>query len=105
MTIAESSLVKTALFGEDPNWGRIIAAAGRSGITFDPDKINIWFDDVMMVKAGCGCGKKTEEKAAMVMKQNAFSITMELNNGESDYSVFTCDFSYDYIKINADYRS
>jgi len=105
MTIAESSLVKTALFGEDPNWGRIIAAAGRSGITFDPDKTNIWFNDVMMVKAGCGCGKKTEEEAAMVMKQKAFSIIMELNNGESDYSVFTCDFSYDYIKINADYRS
>lgn len=104
-TIANSNLVKTALFGEDANWGRIIAAAGRSGIPIDPDKIDIGFNDIMMVKNGVGCGQDVEDQVARILKQPEFEILVDLNMGEGASSVFTCDFSYDYVKINADYRS
>ena len=104
-TIANSNLVKTALFGEDANWGRIIAAAGRSGIPIDPDKIDIGFNHIMMVKNGVGCGKDVEDQVTQILKQPEFEILVDLNMGDETASVFTCDFSYDYVKINADYRS
>ena len=104
-TIAHSNLVKTALFGEDANWGRIIAAAGRAGIPIDPDVIDIFFDDVQMVKDGTGCGKAIEAEATEVLKSPEFSISINLNMGAGSASVLTCDFSIDYVKINADYRS
>ena len=104
-TIATSPLVKTAFFGEDANWGRLIAAAGRSHIPLDPDKITIHFDDVQMVKDGIGCGAAAEAQATEVLKKSEFTITMNLNLGSESASVLTCDFSLDYVKINADYRS
>jgi glutamate N-acetyltransferase/amino-acid N-acetyltransferase len=104
-TIATSPLVKTALFGEDANWGRLIAAAGRSHVPLEPEKIDIYFDDVQMVKAGLGCGATAEAQATEVLKKSAFAITMNLNIGSGTASVLTCDFSIDYVKINADYRS
>jgi len=104
-TLAHSPLVKTALFGEDANWGRIIAAVGRSGVPIDPDRIDIYFNDVRMVKDGMGCGKSAEAEATKVLKLPEFSIRVDLNTGPGDCSVFTCDLSIDYIKINADYRS
>ncbi len=104
-TIANSSLVKTALFGEDANWGRIFAAAGRSGVEFDPELADIWFDDVLMVKNGMGCGDVAEKEATKVLKKPEFAITVDLKNGDGKASVLTCDFSIDYVKINADYRS
>jgi len=104
-TIANSNLVKTALFGEDANWGRIFAAAGRSGIEFDPGLTDIFFDDVMMVKNGIGCGDAAEKKATKVLKKPEFAITVNLKTGDGKASVLTCDFSIDYVKINADYRS
>ena len=104
-TIATSPLVKTALFGEDANWGRLIAAAGRSHVPLDPDKIDIFFDDIQMVKNGLGCGATVEAQATAVLRKSEFSITMNLNNGAESASVLTCDFSIDYVKINADYRS
>jgi glutamate N-acetyltransferase / amino-acid N-acetyltransferase len=104
-TVAESSLVKCALFGEDANWGRIMAALGRAGVPIDPYRINILFDDVMMVKDGMGCGDAAEAEAFKVLKKNAFAITIEVNAGSGSGSVRTCDFSIDYVKINADYRS
>jgi glutamate N-acetyltransferase/amino-acid N-acetyltransferase len=104
-TVANSSLVKTALFGEDANWGRIIAAAGRSKAHLEPDLIDIFFDDVLMVKNSTGCGGAAESAATAVLKKPEFSITLDLNIGTGYASVFTCDFSIDYVKINADYRS
>ena len=104
-TIAHSNLLKTALFGEDANWGRILAAAGRAGVPIQPDLIDVYFADVLMVKNGMGCGKKAEAEATEVLKQSEYIITIDLKTGKGMTSVFTCDFSIDYVKINADYRS
>ncbi|MCD4762818.1 MAG: bifunctional glutamate N-acetyltransferase/amino-acid acetyltransferase ArgJ [Desulfobacterales bacterium] len=104
-TVANSNLVKTALFGEDANWGRIIAAAGRAQVPLDQGKINIFFDDVLMVKNGMGCGKAVEAEATKVLMKPELSISIDLNMGKGCASVFTCDFSIEYVKINTDYRS
>jgi glutamate N-acetyltransferase / amino-acid N-acetyltransferase len=104
-TVAHSPLVKTAFFGEDANWGRIIGAVGRAGVEVDPDRIDLYFDDVQMVKAGMGCGKAVEIEAAKVLKKSEFKVAVHLNIGRGSGSVITCDFSVDYVRINADYRS
>ncbi len=104
-TIAHSPLVKTAFFGEDANWGRIIGAVGRAGVDIDPDRIDLYFDDVQMVKAGMGCGKAVEVEATKVLKKSEFTVAVHLNIGQGSGSMITCDFSVDYVKINADYRS
>jgi glutamate N-acetyltransferase/amino-acid N-acetyltransferase len=104
-TIANSPLVKTAFFGEDANWGRIIAAAGRAGVYMEPDHVNIFFDDVMMCQNSVGCGPEAEKKATLVMQKPEYTIVVDLQTGAGQASVYTCDFSCDYVKINADYRS
>jgi len=104
-TIAQSNLVKTALFGEDANWGRIIAAAGRAGVDMIPEKMDIFFNDVCMVQNGIGCGPTAETEATKVLKTPEFVIQVKLNMGKGESSILTCDFSVDYVKINADYRS
>ena len=104
-TIAHSPLVKTALFGEDANWGRILAAAGRAGVPLDPDTVDVFIGSAQMVARGMGCGKAAEEEATRVLKSDEFCIALELHLGPGRASVFTCDFSIDYVKINADYRS
>lgn len=104
-TVANSSLVKTALFGQDANWGRILAAAGRAGVPIDPARVDIYFDKVMMVKNGLGRGKPVEAAATVVLKKPEFVITIDLKMANGSASVLTCDFSIDYVKINADYRS
>lgn len=104
-TVAHSPLVKTAIFGRDANWGRIMGAAGRAGVDFDPDKIAILFDDVKVVDGGMGCGTDAEAKAAQVMKQPEITLTIDLNMGGGSATMLTCDFSVEYVKINADYRS
>jgi glutamate N-acetyltransferase/amino-acid N-acetyltransferase len=104
-TVAHSNLLKTALFGEDANWGRILGAVGRAGVPIQPDAVDVCFDDVLMVKSGMGCGKKAEGQATQILKQPEYTITIELNSGKGSSSVLTCDFSIDYVRINADYRS
>ena len=104
-TIANSDLVKTAFFGEDANWGRIIAALGRSGIDFDAERVAISFDDVLMVQDGLGLGAEAEVKATEVLKQKMFSVTIDLKTGQAAGEIYTCDLSLDYVKINADYRT
>ena len=104
-TIGNSNLVKTAFFGEDANWGRILAAAGRAGVYLEPDRINIYFNDVLMCKNGMGCGPEAERKATIVMKKPEYAIRVDLQIGNGKSTMYTCDFSYDYVKINADYRS
>jgi len=104
-TIANSSLVKTAFFGEDANWGRIIAALGRSGAVFDQDSVDIAFGDVLLVHGGLAQGAAAEAKATEVLRQKKFTVTVDLKTGQATGEIYTCDLSIDYIKINADYRS
>lgn len=104
-TVAHSPLVKTAIFGRDANWGRIMGATGRAGVDFDPEKIAILFDDVKVVEGGRGCGADAEARAARVMQQPEIILTIDLNMGSGSAVMLTCDFSVDYVKINADYRS
>ncbi|MCU0614944.1 MAG: bifunctional glutamate N-acetyltransferase/amino-acid acetyltransferase ArgJ [Desulfobacterales bacterium] len=104
-TIGNSNLVKTALFGEDANWGRIIAAAGRAGVYMEPHRVNVFFNDVRMCKNGMGCGPEAEKQATIVMKKPEYAIHVDLQIGNGKATMYTCDFSYDYVKINADYRS
>jgi glutamate N-acetyltransferase/amino-acid N-acetyltransferase len=104
-TIAHSNLVKTAIYGEDPNWGRITAAAGRSGADVDPEKMDLFFDDQALVLNGKWLGIEAEQKTALIMKKREIKIILDLNLGqESDFFLF-CDFSQEYVKINAEYRS
>jgi glutamate N-acetyltransferase/amino-acid N-acetyltransferase len=104
-TVAHSPLVKTALFGEDANWGRILAAAGRAGAELEPDKVDIFIGPVQMVAGGSGRGKEVEAEATRVLKQAEFAIAIDLHLGDGRAAIYTCDFSIDYVKINADYRS
>lgn len=104
-TIANSALVKTAFFGEDANWGRIIAALGRSACIFAEERVAISFDSVRLVENGLFLGAEREVAASAVLKQRAFTVTVDVHEGSAEAEVYTCDLSYDYIKINADYRS
>jgi len=104
-TVANSSLVKTAFFGEDANWGRIIGALGRSGADFDPERVDIAFDDVLMVQDGLGQGAAAEERATRVLQQPRFTVSIDLKEGRGSCVFYTCDLSLDYVKINADYRT
>jgi glutamate N-acetyltransferase / amino-acid N-acetyltransferase len=104
-TVANSSLVKTAFFGEDANWGRIFAAMGRSGIRICPERVDISFGEVMIVKNGLGMGKEAEKRATAILKEKNIVVTIDLKDGSGCAEVYTCDFSIDYVKINADYRS
>lgn len=104
-TVAQSPLVKTALFGEDANWGRILGALGRSGAEFDPEGAKVYFDDVLVYSDGAGVAD-VEEPATAVMRRPEFVIRVDLGAGEGGrFEVLTCDLSVEYIRINADYRS
>lgn len=104
--VALSPLVKTALFASDANWGRILAAVGRSGVTnFDIDKIEIFLDDVCIVNNGGRAESYTEAAGSAVMAQTDITILIKLHRGDVSETVWTTDFSYDYVKINAEYRS
>jgi len=105
-TIAHSPLVKTALFASDPNWGRILAAVGRAGIPeLQLDMVAIYLDHVCIVENGGRSPTYTEEQGQAVMSEEEITIRVELSRGESSTTVWTCDFSYDYVKINAEYRT
>ena len=105
-TVAESPLVKTALFASDPNWGRILAAIGRAGIDgLDVAKVSVHLDDVLIAERGGRAASYTEEAGAAVMKQEDITIAIDLGRGEAGETVWTTDFSYDYVRINAEYRS
>jgi len=104
-SIATSSLVKTAFFGEDANWGRIIAAAGYSGARIDPGRVEIFFDDVPVVRNGLGAGQETEARATEVLKKPEFTVTVDLHLGDGEAFYYTSDLTYDYVKCNAAYRT
>ncbi len=105
-TVAHSPLVKTAFFASDPNWGRILAAVGRAGVTdFDLGKVNIALNDVYIVRDGGKAKDYTEEKGQAVMDKSDITIHIELGRGDKEIRIWTCDFSYDYVRINAEYRT
>jgi glutamate N-acetyltransferase/amino-acid N-acetyltransferase len=104
--IGHSPLVKTAFFASDPNLGRILAAIGYAGITdLDVDGVRVWLDDVLVAENGGRAEAYQEEEGARVMKQAEITIRVDLGRGNASSTVYTCDLSYDYVKINADYRS
>ena len=102
--IIASSLVKTAIYGNDANWGRIACAAGYSGAQFDPDKVNIFIGDVQVAQNGMGL-EFDEAKATETLKQKKVNILVKFNIGDAQATAWGCDLTYDYVSINADYRS
>jgi len=104
-SIATSNLVKTAFFGEDANWGRIIAAVGYSGAAVEPERIAIRFDDIAVVHQGLGTGPELEQQATAVLKRPEFTVTVDLGLGAGRAEYYTSDLTYEYVKINAAYRT
>lgn len=105
MSIANSPLVKTAIAGEDPNWGRVVMAVGKSGAPADRDTLSISFGDVKVATKGWVDPDYREEQGAAVMKQQDISMNVDLGMGSGSSTVWTCDLTHGYISINADYRS
>lgn len=104
-TIGTSNLVKTALFGEDANWGRVMAAVGRAGVPVDPSKVSLSFGGIPMVRRGVGLGLHAERRIAKVFQRKEFTITVGLGRGSHRAHLWTTDLSYDYVRINASYRT
>ncbi len=102
--VANSLLCKTAWFGGDPNWGRVVAALGYSGAEFDPAKTDICYDHMPVVRQGGDAGTP-EEALSGIVQQREFTIHVDLHDGTAAYEVLTCDVSYEYVKINADYHT
>lgn len=103
-TIAESPLVKTALYGCDPNWGRIMAAAGRSGVAFDPDRAVLHLGEICVFHNGQGTSFDTNTAHASLSAPEV-TLLLDLHSGSAEATVWTCDFSYEYVKINAEYHT
>ena len=105
-TVAHSPLVKTALFASDPNWGRLLAAIGRAGLAdLDVDRVGVFLNDVLIAENGCRAESYTEEQGAAAMAPEEITVRIELNRGDRSATVWTTDFSYDYVRINAEYRT
>ena len=105
-TVAESPLVKTALFASDPNWGRLAMAIGRAGVVgLDQSGVCAWFDSVPVMQAGIKAPDYTEAAGAGVLANEEFSIRIDLGRGDADEEIWTSDLSYEYVRINAEYRT
>jgi glutamate N-acetyltransferase/amino-acid N-acetyltransferase len=105
-TIAESPLVKTALFASDPNWGRLLAAIGRAGlVNLDVDKVTLHLNEVLIAEQGQRAASYTEEQGVVAMAPTDVVLKVGLNRGDASTTVYTSDFSYDYVRINAEYRT
>ncbi|MEN8727907.1 MAG: bifunctional glutamate N-acetyltransferase/amino-acid acetyltransferase ArgJ [Sulfurovum sp.] len=106
MALSNSLLVKTALFGEDPNWGRIASTIGASGIACDDETLTIHYDDLLIYSSQFReLDKAREDKAYKIMKQERFKVTCDIGLGNASYTSYGCDLSYEYVKINAEYRT
>jgi glutamate N-acetyltransferase/amino-acid N-acetyltransferase len=104
-SIANSPLVKTAVAGGDPNWGRVVMAVGKSGQAADRDRLSIWFGDMRLAENGERAATYDEKMVARYMQNREIAITIDLGLGAGKAKVWTCDLTHDYISINADYRS
>jgi glutamate N-acetyltransferase / amino-acid N-acetyltransferase len=105
LAVANSLLVKTAFFGQDANWGRIIAAVGYSGAQLEQERVEIRFDEVIIAKNGVFAGGDAEAAGTEVLKRPEFTVAIDLHGGPGEAVVYTNDLSYDYVRINADYRT
>ncbi|MBR5337090.1 MAG: bifunctional glutamate N-acetyltransferase/amino-acid acetyltransferase ArgJ [Lachnospiraceae bacterium] len=107
-SVITSSLTKAAIFGHDANWGRILCALGYSGVSFDPEKVDLFFESaagrIQIVKNGVGCDY-SEEEATKILSEEAVTVTADMHAGSASATAWGCDLTYDYVKINADYRS
>jgi glutamate N-acetyltransferase/amino-acid N-acetyltransferase len=103
--VAISPLVKTAIAGGDPNWGRILCAAGNAGVPLRQDRVSIWLDQVQICSGGAVAADFEETRAAAVMKQPAYTIAIDLGAGDAAARYLACDLSHEYVTINADYRT
>lgn len=105
-SVAHSPLIKTAFFASDPNWGRIVMAIGKAGVDqLDQSNVQVWLDEVQICRDGGAAADYTEAQGVAVMEQNEITIRIALGRGDAVDTVWTCDFSYEYVEINADYRS
>jgi len=104
MAVAKSPLVKTAFFGQDPNWGRIICAVGYSGVQVVPEKTDLAIGNITIVKGGMGVGAD-EQALRAVMAESDINVTVDLGLGSAEATVWSCDFSYEYVKINGEYHT
>ena len=104
-SIANSPLVKTAIAGEDPNWGRVVAAIGKAGEAADRDKLAIWFGDILVAKDGAVAPSYREKDGASYLQRPEIVITVDVGIGKEAATIWTCDLTHDYIAINADDRS
>lgn len=105
-TVAESPLVKTALFASDPNWGRILAAIGRAGIAgLNVDNVSVWLGDVLIAEKGGRAASYTEQAGQAVMDKEEITIRIHLGRGQASETLWTCDLSHEYVTINAEYRT
>ena len=102
--IADSMLCKTAWFGCDPNWGRVLAAAGYSGATFQPENVSLDYDEMPVVRGGMDAGTP-EAELVEVLRRNSFMLKLDLGAGNASHNIWTSDISYEYVKINADYHT
>ena len=105
MAIANSPLIKTAIAGQDPNWGRVVMAIGKSGAAADRDLLSIWFGDILVAEKGWRAEGYTEDVGAAYMKNDSLIIRADIGLGTGTATVWTCDLTHGYIEINADYRS
>ena len=107
-SVITSSLTKAAIYGHDANWGRILCALGYSGVTFDPEKVDIWFESragkLKIVENGVSTGY-SEEEATKILSEEAVTAIAEMTQGDASATAWGCDLTYEYVKINADYRS
>ena len=105
MATANSPLVKTAIAGQDPNWGRVVMAVGKSGAAADRDLLSIHFGNILVAENGWVAPSYTEDAGAAYMKNDAITINVDLGLGRGSATAWTCDLTHQYITINADYRS
>ena len=107
-SVITSNLTKAAIFGHDANWGRILCAMGYSGAQFDPEKVDLYFESkagkIQIMKDGVGTGY-SEEEATKILSQDKVTVIADIKMGEATATAWGCDLTYDYVKINADYRS
>ena len=105
LSCANSPILKTAIAGEDPNWGRVVMAVGKSGEAADRDKLSIWFGEHCVARDGERAAEYVEATAAAYMKNSEITIRIDVGVGKASAEVWTCDLTHEYISINADYRS
>ncbi len=104
MSVARSPLVKTAIYGQDANWGRIVCAVGYSGVDLDPERVSVWLGDLHLVRDGAPY-EIDEERASVILARDEIDITIDLKSGTAEAVVWTCDLSHEYVDINAHYRT